>query len=103
MNKTNTVLKVFLLFGTTKVNLILLPTDFFSLPIKSNKHDTKLTKHLRLKSTKFRSVQDDTCVLGEAQKCPTPSLRSFPNISFESVLMFVGLVIVLSCPFREDH
>ena len=30
MNKTNTILKVFLLFGTMKVNLILLPTDFFS-------------------------------------------------------------------------
>ena len=32
-----------------------------------------------------------------------PSLRSFCNVAFETVPMFVLLTIALSCPLKEDH
>ena len=32
----------------------------------------------------------------------TPSLKSFPIVAFETVLMFVSLMMALSCPFKED-
>ena len=37
----------------------------------------------------FNSVQDDIYALGKAHMHSTPSLRSFPNVAFETVLMFV--------------
>ena len=33
----------------------------------------------------------------------TQSLRSFPNIAFKTVAMFVWLMMALSCPFKEDY
>ena len=33
----------------------------------------------------------------------TPSLRSFPNVAFETVPKFVLLTMALSRPFREDR
>ena len=33
----------------------------------------------------------------------TPSLRSFPNVAFETVPMFVWLTMALSRPFKEVH
>ena len=32
----------------------------------------------------------------------TPSLRSFPNLAFEMVPMFIWLTMTLSCPLKED-
>ena len=40
---------------------------------------------------------DGICAL-----CSTPSVRSFPIVVFETVLMFVSLMMALSCPFKED-
>ena len=37
----------------------------------------------------FSSVQDGIYALGRAHMRSTPSLRSFPNVVFETVLMFV--------------
>ena len=33
----------------------------------------------------------------------TPSLRSFPNVAFQTVPVFVWLTMALSRPFNEDH
>ena len=37
----------------------------------------------------FSSVQEDGYALGKAHMRSTPSLRSFPNFAFETVLVFV--------------
>ena len=37
----------------------------------------------------FSSVQDGIYALGKAHMRSTPSLRSFPNVAFETVLMFI--------------
>ena len=50
----------------------------------------------------FSSVLDVISVLGKAHIDSTPSLRSFPNVAFEIVPMFVWLMIALSCPFEEN-
>ena len=49
----------------------------------------------------FSSVQDGICVLGKAYMCSTPYLRSFPNVAFEMVPVFVWLTMALSRPFKE--
>ena len=51
----------------------------------------------------FRSVQDDIYALGKAHMRSTPSLRSFPNVAFETVPVFVLLTMALSRPFMEDR
>ena len=40
-------------------------------------------------SVGFSSVQDGICVLGEVHMRSAPSLRTFPNVAFETVPMFV--------------
>ena len=37
----------------------------------------------------FSAVQDGICALGKAHMRSTPSVRSFPNVAFETVSMFV--------------
>jgi len=50
----------------------------------------------------FSSVQDGIYALGKAHMRSTPSLRSFPNLAFETVPVFNWLTMALSCPFKED-
>ena len=40
-------------------------------------------------SVQFSSVQDGIYALGKAHIRSTPSLRSFPNVAFEAVPLFV--------------
>ena len=40
-------------------------------------------------SVQFSSVQDGIYALGKAHMCSSLSLRSFPNVTFEMVPMFV--------------
>ena len=40
-------------------------------------------------SVQFNSVQDSIYALGKSHMCSTPSFRSFPNVGFETVQMFV--------------
>ena len=54
-------------------------------------------------SVNFSSVQNGIYALGKAHMHSIPSLRSFPNVAFETVPMFFGLTMVLSRPFKEDH
>ena len=49
------------------------------------------------------SVQGGICVLGKAHMHSTLSLRSFPNVTFETVPMFGWLTMALPCPFKEDR
>ena len=51
----------------------------------------------------FNSVQGGICALREVHRHSTPSLRSFPNVSFETVPMFFWLMMALSRPLKEDH
>ena len=52
----------------------------------------------------FSAVQDGIYELGKAHIMrPTPSIRSFPNVLFETVPMFVWLTMALSRPFKEDR
>jgi len=44
-------------------------------------------------SVQFSSVQDGMCALGKAHMRSTRSLRSFPNVAFETVPMFVWLMM----------
>ena len=75
------------------------------------RHNTKATdcgdpvEHLPqcADSVQFSSVRDDFYALGKALMCSTPSLRSFPNVAFETVPMFVSLMMALSHPFEEDR
>ena len=53
-------------------------------------------------SVHFSSVQDGICTLRKAHICSTPSLRSFPNVGFETVPMFIWVMTALSCPFKEN-
>ena len=48
------------------------------------------------------SVQDGICGLGKAHMCSTQSLRSFPNVAFETIPMFARLMMALFCPFNEE-
>ena len=54
-------------------------------------------------TVQFCSVQDGIYALGKAHMRSTPSLRSFPNVAFETVPMFVRLTMALSRPFKEDR
>ena len=56
-------------------------------------------------TVQFSSIQDGTYALGKAHKYALHlvSLRSFPNVAFERVPMFVWLTMALSRPFKEDH
>ena len=47
------------------------------------------------------SVQDVIYALRKAHMRSTPSVRSFPNVAFETVPMFVWLTMALSRPFKE--
>ena len=51
----------------------------------------------------FSSVQDGIYALGKAHMRSTPSLRSFPNVAFETVPVFLWLTMALSRPFKEDR
>ena len=48
------------------------------------------------------SVQGGIYALGKAHIRSTPCLRSFPNVVFQTVPMFVLLAMALSRPFKED-
>ena len=54
-------------------------------------------------SVQFGSVQDGIRALGKVHMRSTPSLRSFPNVAFETVAMFVRLTMALSRPFMNDR
>ena len=49
------------------------------------------------------SIQGDIYALGKAHMRSTPSLRSFPNVAFETAPMFVWLTMAISRPFKEDR
>ena len=51
-------------------------------------------------SVKFKTVSIRS---EKAHKRSTPSLRSFPNVVFETVPMLVWLTMALSRPFKEDR
>ena len=51
----------------------------------------------------YSSVQDGIYALRKAHMCSILSLRSFLNISFEMVPMFICLMMALSHTFEEDH
>ena len=51
---------------------------------------------VQFSSVRFSFVQDSIYALGKAHIHSTPSLRSFPNVAFESVLMFVWLTMAPS-------
>ena len=48
------------------------------------------------------SIQDGFYALRKAHTHSTPALRSFPNVAFEMVPLFLWLTLALSHPFRED-
>ena len=48
------------------------------------------------------SVQDGIYVFRKAHMCSTLSLRSFPNIAFKKVPMFIWLMLALSRPTVQD-
>ena len=50
----------------------------------------------------FSSVLDGISVLGKARIDSTPSLKSFPDIAFEIMPMFIWLMMALSRPFEEN-
>ena len=52
--------------------------------------------------TKFSSVQGGIYALGKAHMRSTPSLRSFPNVAFETVPMIVWLTVALSRPYSSS-
>ena len=54
-------------------------------------------------SVRFGSVQGGIYALGKAHVRSTPSLRSSPNIAFETIPMFVSLTMAFSRPFKEDR
>ena len=68
------------------------PAATFALPEVNRQKDFE----------QISSVQDGIYVLGKAHMCSTPSHRSFPNVVFETVAMFIWLTMSLSCPFKED-
>ena len=53
-------------------------------------------------SLQFSSVQDGICALGRAHVCFTPYLRHFASVAFETVLMFIWLLMAHSRPLKED-
>ena len=56
------------------------------------------------KERPFSSVQGSICALGKAHIMrSTKSLRSFPDVAFETVPMFVWLTVALSRLFKEDR
>ena len=58
---------------------------------------------LRRCTVQFSSVQDGIYALGKAHNmCSTQFLRSFPNVAFEMVPVFIWLTMALSHPFKED-
>ena len=54
-------------------------------------------------TVQFSSVHDGIYALGKAYMRSIPSLRSVPNVTFETVTMFVRLTMVLSRPFKENR
>ena len=60
-----------------------------------------LHQQLPYSSVQFCSAQDGTCVLRKVHVRSTPSLRCFPNVTFETVPVFVWLTLALSRPFTE--
>ena len=64
---------------------------------------TTSTTHYSSSGTEFSSVQFKMiAVCSEKPRYATPSLRSFPNITFGTVPVFVWLMMALSRPFKED-
>ena len=57
----------------------------------------------KFSSVQFSSVQDGIYALGIAHMRSTQSLKSFSNVAFETVPMFVWLTLALSRPFKEDR
>ena len=66
--------------------------------VSSNWPEFSLTK-MGFTSVKFKvvSMRWEKPII-----CAPPRLRSFLNIAFETVPMFVWLMMALSCPFKED-
>ena len=66
---------------------------------------TECSKGKSPKSTvvQFSLVQAGISALRKANMHSITSLRSFPNVAFETVPMFVWLTMALSRPFKEDH
>jgi len=56
----------------------------------------------REQPVQFSSVQDGIYALGKTHTRSTPSLRSFPNVAFKTVPLFVWSTVALSRPFKED-
>ena len=88
------------------------PKIISSLTTRKKSCDGQLRKFLKaislfifLKGTivQFSSVQDGIYALGKTHMRSTSSFRSFPNVAFGTVPMFVWLTMALSRPFKEDH
>ena len=54
-------------------------------------------------SIQLSSFQINIYALGKAHMRSAPSLRSFPNVAFETAPMFVWLTMALSRPIKEDR
>ena len=70
----------------TKCAIYIIATDLSKDCLKAN---LQYTHNSSTKSQKFSSVQDGIYALGKAHMRSTPSLRSSPNVAFETVPMFV--------------
>ena len=54
-------------------------------------------------TAQFSSVQDGMFALGKAHMHSTLSLRSFPNVAFDTVPMLIWLMIAIFHPFNEGR
>ena len=66
-------------------------------------HGFGQTPSTGLPTVQFSSAQDGIYALGKAHMRSAPSFRSFANVAFETVPMFVWLTMALSRPFKEDR
>ena len=53
-------------------------------------------------SVQFSSVRDGVSVLRKARMCSTPSLRDFPNVAFQTVPVFIWMMLSLFHPSKND-
>ena len=56
-----------------------------------------------MQTVQFSSVQDGIYALGKAHMHSTPSLKSFPNDVFETILVLALLTMALFRPLKDDR
>ena len=90
-----TQLFLFQSFHTAEINSAVLPGPTCACSFSG-------TKLSLWKTVYYSSVQDGTYALRKAHACSNPSLRSFLNIPFKTVPIFVWLRMDLLHTFKED-